>query len=107
MKKSKEKIKVGLQTFGVIRVFVKEKEIRVKGKKLEITEYWTNVSKQFEDESWVNKSFPIYFRKDGPKPEESKLIDISEAWFFLSGNPGYERITLYVNQYDEVEGDDN
>ena len=101
--KKKQEIKVGLNAFGVIRVFVKEKTITVKGKKMDIVEMWTNISRQNEDDSWVNRSFPVVVNKNLEAPKESGLIDVTEGWFFLTGNKGYEKISLYVKDYEEVE----
>lgn len=98
------KIKVGLQTFGVIRLFVKDKTIRVKGNKFEVTDYWTNISKKNDEKDvWINKSFPVKFGREAKKPLESGLIDVLDAWFFLSGNEGYEKITLFINEWVEVD----
>lgn len=97
-------IKVGLQAFGVIRLFVKYKVIRVKGNKFEVTDYWTNISKKNDEtDAWINKSFPVYFRKESKKPLESGLIDVLDAWFFLGGNEGYEKISLFINEWVEVD----
>lgn len=101
--KEENKIKYGLELGGFIRVFSKTKNITSKkGKSFEITEYWYNVSKKDENDKWVNKSMRVFFPKDMDRPENNSLIFVEEANLFLSGNEGYERISLYVKEWDYV-----
>lgn len=102
----KEVQKFGLQVFGVIRLFQKTKKVKVKGKTVEIVEFWTNISRKDEDGEYLNKSMSVFFGKDADKPTESGLIDISSGWFFITGNEGYERISLFVDGFDIVEDEE-
>lgn len=99
----KPALKVGLQAFGIIRVFQKTKKVKVKGKNVEITDFWTNVSRKDENGEYINKSIGVFFGKDAEKPEENGLIDVTEAWFFITGNEGYERISLFISEWEAVE----
>lgn len=102
-KKKENKVEYGLIIQGVIRVFCKDKTIKSKGNTFEITEHWFNTSKKDEDDEWINKSMRIFFPKDVDKPENNELIEIEGGRLFLTGNSGYERISLYVEDWDYAE----
>lgn len=98
-KKEENTIKYGLQICGNIRVFSKTKEV----KGYEITEHWFNVSKKDDKDNWINKSMRLFFPKDLERPENNELIYIHEGFHIVSGNEGYERISLFVKDWDYVE----
>lgn len=96
----------GLNVFGLIRVFVNEVEIK-KGKNKGGT-FLTcsiSISRKDEDGEYKNLYMPVYFSKDLEAPQESGIIDITSSFFMISGKEGYEKISLYVKDYETVEED--
>lgn len=97
----------GLSVFGVIRVFANEVEIK-KGKSKGDTflSYSVSISRKDEDGEYKNLYMPVYFAKDLEAPEESGMIDITSAFFMISGKEGYEKISLYVKDYEEMDSEE-
>ena len=96
----------GLSIFGLVRVFANEVEIK-KGKNKGDTflSYSISISKKDEDGEYKNLYMPVYFSKDLDAPEESGIIDITSSFFMVSGKEGYEKISLYVKEYESVDDD--
>ena len=105
--KETKTIPYGLKVFGITRIFANEVEIK-KGKNKGDTflSYSCSISKKDENGEYKNLYMPIYFSKDLEAPEETILADITEAFFMISGKEGYEKISLYIKDYEEVDKDD-
>ena len=100
---SKEKgVLYGLNVFGVTRIFCNQRTVISKrdSKKYTFEEYTTSVSRKDENGKYTNIYIPVYFEKGLDKPENNSLIRLQESNLFVSGNKGYERIALYVKQWD-------
>lgn len=97
----------GLSVFGLIRVFANEVEIKKgKNKGDSFLSYSCSISRKDEKGEYKNLYMPIYFSKDIEAPEETAVIDITSAFFMVSGKEGYEKISLYVKDYEEVDEED-
>lgn len=101
-KKSKKKVRYGMNVIGYIRVYCVEKQIKVGNNISLIRSYWTNLSRKTDDE-WVTKSIPVYFSKDLDLPEHNSTIGLIDAWLFLVGNDDNLRIALYIEDYEDVD----
>ena len=103
---SKEnKFMYGMYVVGVTRVFCNERTVKSKkdGKKYTFEEYFTSVSRKEENGKYTNIYIPVFFEKGLDKPENNSVIELQESNLFVSGNAGYERISLYVKQWDYVD----
>ena len=97
----------GLKVFGITRIFANAVNItKGKNKGASFLSYSCSISKKTEDGDYINLYMPVYFSKDLVVPEETILADITEAFFMISGKEGYEKISLYVKDYEEVDKDD-
>ena len=96
------KVKYGLYVVGVTRVFCNEREVKSKkdGKVYSFEDYTTSISRKEENGKYTNLYIPVFFAKDLDKPENNSVIKLQESNLFVSGNSGYERIALYVKQWD-------
>jgi hypothetical protein len=91
----------GLTVMGNIRVFRKDKTIQGKNKKsYEITDVWFNVSEKEEDGSYFNRSINMIFKKGLDKPENNQVVTINSAFFMLTGDGDYRRVSLYVESWE-------
>ena len=94
----------GLKVFGVYRVFVNEFEIKKgKNKRGTFLKHTISISKKNEDGEYFNLYMPVLFSKEIVAPQETSVIDITEAYFMVQGNEGYETIGLYIKDYEELE----
>lgn len=94
----------GLNVFGNIRVFRKDKIIQGNGKKtFEVTDIWFNVSEKEQDGTYYNKSMNLLFKKGLDKPTNNQVIKIIEAFPIITGDGDYRRIALMVGQWEPVE----
>ena len=103
---SKEsKVRYGLNVNGITRVFCKERTVKSKkdGKEYTFEEYTTTISRKDENGNYTNLYIPVFFAKGLDKPENNSVIILQESNLFVSGNAGYERISLYVKQWDYVD----
>ena len=103
---SKEnKVNYGMNVVGVTRMFCREKTVKSKkdGKKYTFEEYSTSISRREEDGNYTNLYIPVFFAKDLDKPENNSVVELQDSNLFVSGNAGYERISLYVKQWDYVD----
>ena len=109
VRNSKEKrVLYGLNVFGVTRIFCNQRTVISKkdSKKYTFEEYTTSVSRKDENGKYTNLYIPIYFEKGLDKPENNSLIILYESNLFVSGNKGYERIALYVKQWDYYDDEE-
>ena len=99
------KVSYGMNVNGITRVFCKEKTVKSKkdGKKYTFEEYSTSISRREEDGTYTNLYIPVFFAKDLDRPENNSIIELQESNLFVSGNNGYERISLYVKQWDYAD----
>jgi hypothetical protein len=94
----------GLTVMGNIRVFRKDKEIQGQNKKTyDIHDVWFNVSEKQEDGSYFNQSMNLIFKKGLELPANNTVITIVSAFPMITGNGKYKRISLYVENWSEVE----
>ena len=100
-KKSKKKVRYGMNVVGYIRVYCTEREIKIGNKISVIRSYWTNLVRR-EGDGWLSKSIPVYFAKDLEVPEHNSTIGLIDARLFLVGNNNL-RIALYIEDYEEVD----
>lgn len=100
--RKEKKTLYGMYVVGVTRIFCNERTVRSKkdGKKYTFEDYTTTVSRKDENGKYTNIYIPVYFEKGLDKPENNSLIRLQESNLFVSGNKGYERIALYVKQWD-------
>lgn len=102
-KKSKKKVRYGMNVVGYIPIYCVEKQIKVGNNISLIRSYWTNLSRKTDDE-WLSKSIPVYFAKGIELPEHNSTIGLIDAWLFLVGYDDKNiRIALYIADYEEVE----
>lgn len=99
------RVKYGMYVIGVTRVFCNEREVKSKkdGKVYTFEEYTTTISRKEEDGNYTNLYIPVFFAKDLDKPENNSVIILQDSNLFVSGNAGYERISLYVKQWDYAD----
>lgn len=90
----------GLKVQGNIRIFRKDKVVEVQGKDIEFSDLWFNVSTKISDDEYENKSMKVIINKEFEMPDNNTIIKITDAWFMLSGQGEYQRITLYVNEWE-------
>lgn len=95
----------GLSVLGKIRVFTKTKEIQAQGskKKYTITDVWFNVSEKEEDGTYFNRSMNLIFKKGSFIPNNNTVINIISAFPMITGQGEYRRISLFVEQWEEVQ----
>ena len=100
--RKEKRVLYGMYVVGVIRVFCNERTVRSKkdGKEYTFEEYTTTISRKEENGKYTNLYVPVFFEKGLDKPENNSLIMLQESNLFVSGNKGYERIALYVKQWD-------
>ena len=100
----KENSTYGLKVFGVYRVFVNEFEIK-KGKNKGGTflKHTISISRKDENGDYFNLYMPVLFSKEIVPPQETSVIDITEAYFMVMGNEGYETIGLYIKDFEEMK----
>ena len=103
VKKRKNKTSYGLKVQGSIRVFTKEKTIKIKGVETKITDTWFNVSNKVGENDYENKSMKILFNKEVGTPENNTVIEVVESWFMLHGQDKYQQVVLYVKDWEYVE----
>ena len=102
-KKSKKKVRYGMNVMGYIRVYYVEKQIKVGNNVSLIRSYWTNLIRR-EGDGWLSKSIPVYFAKDLELPEHNTTIGLIDSRLFLVGNDDKNlRIALYIEDYEDVE----
>ena len=99
------KVRYGMNVVGVTRMFCREKTVKSKkdGKKYTFEEYSTSISRREEDCNYTNLYIPVFFAKGLDKPENNSVVELQDSNLFVSGNEGYERISLYVKQWDYKE----
>ncbi len=102
---SKPKYQYGLSVVGVTRMWVNERTVKSRktNKDVSWTEYTTSIGRKEEDGSYTNIYIPIFFAKELEKPDNDCLIGISEGNLFVTGNKDYEKLSLYVREYEELE----
>lgn len=94
----------GLNLFGKIRVFRKDKEIQGQGKKkYNVSDIWFNVSEKEEDGTFYNKSMNLLFKRGLELPENNQVIKIIEAFPVITGNGEYRRIAWMVGEWTQAE----
>lgn len=94
----------GLNVLGNIRVFTKSKTIKGQGKKkYNVTDVWFNVSEKQDDGSYINKSMNIIQKKGSFIPSNNTVINIVSGRLMLTGSGDYTRISLFVEQWEEVK----
>lgn len=98
----KDQLMVGMNITGVIRIFGKEKSINVKGKDIEIDEYWTNVSTKVSDDEWINVSLRCGFKRDVTTPEFNTLIRI-QGFLTTTGEGKYARLKLMIMDWEYAD----
>ncbi len=100
-----KKYEYGLQVVGVTRMWVNEVSVKSKknGQKYRWLKYVTSVGRKEEDGTYTNIYIPIFFAKDIDPPEDDCLIAITSANIFITGNEGYEELSLYVKDYSIVD----
>lgn len=97
----------GLSVFGLTRIFVNEVDIKKgKNKGGSFLSCSLSISRKNEEGEYTNLYMPVYFSKEIECPQETAVIDITSAFFMVSGKEGYEKISLYVKDYEEVDEDD-
>ena len=96
-------LKFGLQVSGVTRIFSKDKEVAVKGKKVTITDYWTNVSRKVEDGVYENVNLKVSFPMDSEIPEHNTTIEVKAGFLTVSGEGEYARMKLVIMEWDYTE----
>ena len=102
-KKSKKKVRYGMNVVGYIRVYCTEREIKIGNKISVIRSYWTNLVRR-EGDGWLSKSIPVYFAKDLEVPEHNTTIGLIDSRLFLVGNGDKNlRIALYIEDYEEMD----
>lgn len=99
VKKSKKKVRYGMNVIGNIKIYCVEKQIKVGNNISLIRSYWTNLSRKTENE-WLTKSIPVYFAKGIELPEHNSTIGLIDARLFLIGDEKNLRIALYIEDYD-------
>ena len=99
------KVRYGMNVVGVTRIFCREKTVKSKkgGKEYTFEEYTTTISRLNEDGKYTNLYIPVFFAKGLDKPENNSVVELQDSNLFVSGNAGYERISLYVKQWDYVD----
>lgn len=102
---SKEnKVNYGMNVIGVTRMFCREKTVKSrKGGEYTFEEYTTTISRKEEDGTYTNLYIPVFFAKGLDKPENNAVVELKDSNLFVSGNAGYERISLYVKQWDYAD----
>ena len=103
-KKEENTFQYGINTLGVTRVFTKEKTIKGKDGDFTIIDVWTNISKKDENGNYKNISINLYFPRDADRPENNSLIGLENSRLFLAGGEGYERISIFVEEWDYIDG---
>lgn len=96
-------IKFGLQAHGVIRIFSKDKEVTVKGKKVTITDFWTNVSRKVDDGVYENVNLKVSFPMDAETPEHNEIIEVKEGFLTVAGEGEYARMKMVIMAWDYTE----
>ncbi len=100
----KSKVRYGMNVVGVTRMFCREKTIKSKkGGEYTIEEYTTTISRKEEDGNYTNLYIPVFFEKGLDKPENNSVVELQDSNLFVSGNSGYERISLYVKEWEYVD----
>ena len=102
---SKEnKVNYGMNVVGVTRMFCREKTVKSrKGGEYTFEEYTTTISRKEEDGNYTNLYIPVFFAKGLDKPENNSVVRLEDSNLFVTGNAGYERISLYVKQWDYAD----
>lgn len=103
VKKRKPKVPYGLKVTGVIRVFAKEKTVKVQGVETQIVDTWFNVSNKIDEGKYENKSMKIFFNHQIGIPENNTEVEIIDSWFMLTGQGEYQQISLYVKEWEYKE----
>lgn len=93
-------MKYGLVCMGKVRVFSKDKQVTIKKKKVNITDYWFNVAHKDEAGEWETKSMNLLFRRADAKPEHNTNIIIVKAFPVITGNAKWKRIALFVDEWE-------
>lgn len=96
-------LKFGLQAHGVIRIFSKDKEVAVKGKKVTITDFWTNVSRKVEDGVYENVNLKVSFPMDHETPEHNEIIEVKEGFLTVTGEGEYALMKMVIMSWDYTE----
>ena len=98
------KVRYGMYVSGITRMFCREKTVKSrKGGEYTFEEYTTTISRKDENGEYTNLYIPVFFAKGLDKPENNSVIILQESNLFVSGNAGYERISLYVKQWDYAD----
>lgn len=101
-----KKILRGLDLKGTVRVFTKSKEVVLKSKKkVNITDVWTNMSYKVADDEYLQAPLKLTFGRDARIPKHNTDIEV-EGFLTVSGNPGYERLAMFVQSWKEVGKED-
>lgn len=93
----------GLSINGLIRVFSKDRTVKVDGKDTTITNFWTNVSSKRADGEYDQKGIALRFGKDADQPEHNSDIRIIEGFMTLDGQGAYQRPAIFVKEWDYEE----
>ena len=94
----------GMYVIGETRIFCREKTVKSrKGGEYTFEEYTTTISRLNEDGKYTNLYIPVFFAKGLDKPENNSVVELQDSNLFVSGNAGYERISLYVKQWDYAD----
>lgn len=104
-RRTKSKVNYGLQATGTIRIFRKDRVVEVQNTDVTFTDTWFNVSTKISDGEYDNVSMKIIFAKDDDKPDNNELITIKDSWFMLNGQGEYQKIALFVKDWDYTEGE--
>ncbi len=101
----KPKMNYGLFVIGNTRIFSREKTVQSKktGDEVTFEEFTITISRKLEDGTYTNLYLPVFFAKDAERPENNTIIKVIESRLFVSGNGKYEKISLYIEQWDYVE----
>ena len=98
------KVRYGMNVSGITRMFCREKTVKSrKGGEYTFEEYTTTISRKDENGEYTNLYIPVFFAKGLDKPENNSVIILQDSNLFVSGNAGYERISLYVKQWDYAD----
>ena len=100
----KSKVRYGMNVVGVTRMFCREKTVKSrKGGEYTFEEYTTTISRLNEDGKYTNLYIPVFFAKGLYKPENNTVVELKDSNLFVSGNAGYERISLYVKEWEYAD----
>lgn len=93
----------GLLIVGKMRIFSKERTVKSKGEKYNFVDYSITISRKKEDDTWYNHYIPCFFPKDMDRPENNSIIAIQDSTLFITGNEGYEKLSLFIRKWDYAE----